>query len=70
MNGAYMDKDELVKHQNKELKKVIKYSYDNTKFYHDMFKEKDITPDRENPHQDLTGRQEYPAKDWLLSENP
>ncbi|HEC94440.1 MAG TPA: phenylacetate--CoA ligase family protein [Thermoplasmatales archaeon] len=40
-----MPLEELKKLQLKRLKKMIKHVYDNNRFYHDRFKEKDVKPE-------------------------
>jgi phenylacetate-CoA ligase len=53
LNSAYWSKEKIIKNQNFRLKNIIKYSYDNVPFYHDIMKKKGIYPNDINNLKDL-----------------
>lgn len=44
MNRAHSDRDKLIEHQNKNLRRVVKYAYDYVPFYHQKLKERGVKP--------------------------
>jgi len=44
MRRAFWNREKLKKHQNKRLRKIVKYAYENSLFYHDRFKKVGIYP--------------------------
>jgi len=45
------NKDKLEKYKNKQLKKVVKYAFENVRFYHELFKTSGVCPgDIRNAH--------------------
>ena len=44
MNHARWDHDELLEHQNRNLRKTVKYAYDYVPFYHQKLKERGLEP--------------------------
>ena len=45
MKRAYWPRERLLEHQNKKLREIIKYAYDNVPFYHEKFKRAQLKPD-------------------------
>lgn len=44
MKFAHLDRDKLIEYQNENLRKVVKYAYDNVPFYHQKLKLMKIKP--------------------------
>jgi len=44
MKRAYWDHEELRDYQNEKLRRIVKYAFENSRFYHEKFKEADVKP--------------------------
>ena len=44
MKRAYWPIERLREHQNKELRRIVRYAYDNVPFYHNRFREEGVKP--------------------------
>lgn len=44
MKRAYSDRGKLIEHQDRNLRKIVKYAYDYVPFYHQKFKERGMRP--------------------------
>lgn len=53
LKRAYWDNDRLVEYQQKRLRRIIKYAFDNVPFYHEKFHKLGITPDDIRNKEDL-----------------
>ena len=53
IRSAYWNHDKMRKYQEKKLRHLVKYSYDNVKFYHDRFKELNMRPEDISGLEDL-----------------
>ncbi len=53
INNTHMDREKLATYQLKELKRVIKYSYENVPYYNTLLKSNNIKPDDINSISDL-----------------
>ena len=51
---AYWPRDRLLKFQNKKLREIIKYAYENVPFYHEKFKQTGLQPDDVKTVDDLS----------------
>jgi phenylacetate-CoA ligase len=54
MRRLYWDRDKLRRYQEKRLRAVVKYAYDNVQFYNEKFKKAGIKPDDIKSLQDLS----------------
>ena len=54
MRRAYWPRERLLKHQNKKLREIIKYAYENVPFYHEKFKRAQLKPDEIKTVDDLS----------------
>ncbi|MBN2259199.1 MAG: phenylacetate--CoA ligase family protein [Clostridiales bacterium] len=43
-NIAYWNKDKLINFQNKQLRSIVKYAYDNVPYYHKIFRQNGLNP--------------------------
>jgi len=53
LRNAYWDYEKLINYQNKKLKKIIQYAYNNVPFYHYYFKKNGIRPEDIKNSKDL-----------------
>jgi len=53
LNRLYWDRDKLLKYQEKKLRSVVEYAYQNVSFYHNKFKENGIHPSEIKTIEDL-----------------
>jgi len=69
MRRLYWDKDKLRRYQEKRLRAVIKYAYENVPFYHEKFRKFGLNPDDIKTLEDLS-KIPITSKNELRRENP
>jgi phenylacetate-CoA ligase len=53
MKRAYWDHDKLRDYQNEKLRRIVKYAFENSRFYHEKFKEAGVKPEDVRAVEDL-----------------
>lgn len=53
MKRAYWDHDKLRDYQNEKLRRIVKYAFENSRFYHEKFKETRVKPEDVRTVEDL-----------------
>jgi len=53
MRRLHWDKEKLAEYKNKRLRRVVKYAFDNVRFYHEIFKASGIHPNEIKTSDDL-----------------
>jgi phenylacetate-CoA ligase len=54
LKRSYWSEDKLVAYQNKKLREIVRYAYDNVPFYHNWFRERKIRPEDLRTVKDLS----------------
>ena len=53
MKRAYWDHDKLRDYQNEKLRRIVKYAFENSRFYHEKLKKASVKPEDVRAVEDL-----------------